>query len=130
MKLHRKMIKPTKAELEILEILWEHGSLTVRQVNEAVNTYRETGYTTTLKIMQIMNEKGLVSRKEDGRSHVYTAQVRQDETRQHLVEKFLNTSFQGSAASLVMHALGSGKTTKAELKQIRKLLDELEGGKK
>lgn len=126
----KKKIKPTKTELEILEILWEHGPLTVRQVNEEVNRQRTTGYTSTLKIMQIMHEKGMLSRTEEGRSHIYTPLVREAETRQHLFEKFLKSSFQGSAARLVMHALGSGKTTKDELKQIRQLLDELEGGKK
>jgi len=80
--------------------------------------------------MQIMHEKGMLSRTEEGRSHIYTPLVREAETRQHLFEKFLKSSLQGSAARLVMHALGSGKTTKDELKQIRQLLDELEGGKK
>ncbi|QEC51220.1 putative transcriptional regulator [Anseongella ginsenosidimutans] len=122
--------KPTEAELEILEILWEHGPATVRQVNDLVNQRRETGYTTTLKIIQIMYAKEMLSRREEGRTHIYTPLAEEQETRQHLLEKFMETSFRGSAASLVMQALGNGKTTKDELKQIRQLLDQLEGGKK
>lgn len=122
--------KPTEAELEILEVLWKYGPATVRQVNDLVNQQREAGYTTTLKIMQIMHAKGMLSRMEEGRTHIYTPLAQEQETKQHLLEKFLETSFRGSAASLVMQALGKGNTTKEELKQIRQLLDQLEGGKK
>lgn len=128
MSVMKNNIKPTEAELEILEVLWDEGPATVRQVNELLNKRRETGYTTTLKMMQIMYGKGLLSRKESGRTHVYTALAGEKETRQHLLEKFMETSFRGSAASLVMHALGNGAATGDELKQIRRLLDQLEEG--
>lgn len=121
--------KPTEAELEVLEILWENGPATVRQVNDRVNQRRETGYTTTLKIMQIMHNKGMLRRKEDGRMHIYQALLEEQATRQRLLDNFLETSFRGSAANLAMQALGNGAPTKDELKQIRQLLDQLEGGK-
>lgn len=123
-------IRPTEAELEILEVIWEAGKATVRQVNDRINQRKETGYTTTLKIMQIMHTKGMLSRIEEGRTHIYTPVANEEETRQQLLEKFMETSFRGSAASLVMQALGNGETTTEELNQIRQLLDQLEGGKK
>src|SRR5690606_26184438 len=121
--------KPTEAELKILEVLWERGPLTVRQVNERLNETQDTGYTTTLKLMQIMHAKGLLDRQEEGRTHVYRALVEEGPTRQQLLDRFLETAFGGSATRLVMHALGGARTTPDELKKIRKLLDQLEGGK-
>lgn len=126
----KSSIKPTEAELEVLEILWEQGTATVRQVNDLINRRRETGYTTTLKIMQIMHAKGMLGRREEGRMHIYTPLVEERQTRQQLLEKFVETTFRGSAANMVMQALGNTTTTKDELKQIRRLLDQLEGGKK
>ena len=122
--------KPTEAELEILQILWQNGPSTVRFVNELLGQQKEVGYTTTLKIMQIMNEKGLVNRDEDNRTHIYKAKVTEQETQQHLLDRFLDTTFRGSAMKLVMQALGNHQTSKEELDQIRQLLDQIEGGKK
>jgi len=122
--------KPTEAELEILQILWQNGPSTVRFVNGLLSRQKEVGYTTTLKLMQIMNEKGLVSRDEDNRTHIYQANVSEQETQQHLLGRFLNTAFRGSAMKLVMQALGNHQTSKEELDQIRQLLDQIEGGKK
>jgi predicted transcriptional regulator len=122
--------KPTEAELGILQILWQNGPSTVRVVNGLLSRQKEVGYTTTLKIMQIMNEKGLVRRDEDNRTHIYQANVSERETQQHLLGRFLNTAFRGSAMKLVMQALGNHQTSKEELDQIRQLLDQIEGEKK
>jgi predicted transcriptional regulator len=118
--------KPTESELEILQILWNEGSSTVKSVNEILNQKRETGYTTTLKILQIMNEKGLVIRNEDERSHVYSAAIDENDVQKVLVEKLLDSAFSGSAAKLVLQALGNSKPSKDELKKIRELLNEME----
>lgn len=118
------MIMPTEAELEILRVLWARGPATVREINEALSTEREVGYTTTLKIMQIMAGKGLLHRDESERTHVYTAAVKEADTQKSLMNKLLDSAFGGSAAKLVMQALGSSKATKAELDEIRKFLDE------
>ena len=117
-------IKPTDGELEIFNILWKKGPSTVRVVHEQLN--KDAGYTTTLKIMQIMAEKGLVTRNEEGRTHIYTAAAPEEETQQHLLNRFLDTAFRGSAMKLVMQALGNRKTSKDELNQIRNLLDRME----
>ncbi|RJP60661.1 MAG: BlaI/MecI/CopY family transcriptional regulator [Ignavibacteriales bacterium] len=119
-------IKPTVAELEILQILWEKGEVTVKEVNEEINKRKETGYTTTLKTMQIMFEKGLVERKKDGRSHSYSAAIKKEKTQQVLLDKILETAFGGSASKLVMQALGNKKTTKQELQEIKELINKLE----
>ena len=122
--------KPTESELEILQILWQHGPTTVRFVNEQLNQRKEVGYTTTLKIMQIMAEKGLVKRNEESRSHIYEANVTEEATQKHMLDKFLDLTFRGSASKLVMQALGNHKATRAELDEIRKLIDKMEGGAK
>lgn len=119
-------IKPTAAELEILQILWEKGEVTVKEVNEEINKRKETGYTTTLKTMQIMFDKGLVERKKDGRSHIYSAAIKKEKTQQVLLDKILETAFGGSASKLVMQALGNKKTTKEELQEIKELINKLE----
>ncbi|MGV3538937.1 MAG: BlaI/MecI/CopY family transcriptional regulator [Rufibacter sp.] len=119
-------LKPTDTELEILQILWQHGPCTVRTVNEAQNKVKETGYTTTLKLLQIMFEKNLVTRDEESRSHLYQAAVTEEATQQSLLNRFLDTTFRGSAMKLVMQALGNRKTTSEELDQIRNLLKKLE----
>lgn len=119
-------IKPTVAELEILQILWEKGEVTVKEVNEEINKRKETGYTTTLKTMQIMFEKGLVERKKDGRSHTYSAAIKKEKTQQVLLDKILETAFGGSASKLVMQALGNKNTTKEELQEIKELINKLE----
>jgi BlaI family transcriptional regulator, penicillinase repressor len=122
-----KLHKPTEAELEILQILWNHGSLTVRDINTFLASKRDVGYTTTLKMLQIMHEKGLVIRDESARSHVYIAAVTESDTRGHLLDSFLETTFGGSSANMVLHALGRRQPNRVELDQIRKLLDEMEG---
>src|SRR3712207_6176868 len=107
--------KPTESELEILQILWQHGPNTVRFVNEQLNQKKEVGYTTTLKIMQIMADKGLVKRNEESRSHIYEANVNEEATQKHMLDKFLNLTFRGSASKLIMQALGNHKASKEEL---------------
>ena len=121
--------RPTDAELAILRVLWSRGPSTVRQVHEALSRERETGYTTVLKLMQIMTEKGLVERDESERTHVYQARFTQEATQQRLVSDLLDKAFGGSASQLVMQALAAKPASADELAQIRRLLDELEGGK-
>ena len=116
--------KPTEAELEILALLWDTPS-TVRQVNDRLSVRRNVGYTTTLKQMQIMTEKGLLKRRKAGKLHVYSTAVTKDSTRKFMMEKMLISLFEGSASSLVLHTLGSHKTTKEELLEIRNYLDKL-----
>lgn len=120
--------KPTDSELNILKILWEKGPLTVREVHEALNNTRQTGYTTTLKLMQIMIEKKLVKRDKSQRAHIYEAQIQQQDTQQHLVKNLLDQVFSGSTTSLVMQALSTKKASAEEIEQIRKMLDDYEGG--
>lgn len=125
-----KKSKPTDAELAILRVLWERGPSTVRETWEQVWPQQETGYTTILKLMQIMFEKGLVTRDETERSHVYSASRSQEETQREVVGHMLDRVFAGSAPKLVMQALAGRKATREELAQIRRLLDEMEGGSK
>ncbi|OJJ15334.1 transcriptional regulator [marine bacterium AO1-C] len=124
------MKKPTDVELEILQILWKEGPSTVRFVNDELNKQREneTGYTTTLKMLQLMTEKGLVSRDTSSRTHVYQAQLNQEDTQQNLVNRLVDTAFGGSAMKLVMQALGNKKTSKKDLEEIKKMIDKLEKG--
>ena len=122
--------KPTDAELAILRVLWRLKSATVRQVQEALNQERETGYTTVLKLMQIMHEKQLLTRDESERTHVYKAALSEEQTQRQLVDHLLERAFGGSARQLVMQVLSSRKASSKELAQIRGLLDELEGGHK
>ncbi len=119
-------IKPTDSELEILNILWEKGPSTVRDVHEVLERSKEAGYTTTLKLMQIMHDKKLLVRDETARSHVYTANISQQKTQGQLVKKFIDNVFNGSASQLVMQALGNHKANKKELDEIRNLLAEME----
>jgi predicted transcriptional regulator len=116
--------RPTEAELAILGVLWTRGPSTVRQVNDALSASRETGYTTTLKLMQIMAEKGLVTRDESDRTHVYTARGSQGETQRALVSDLVDRAFGGSAAALVLQALQSGDTSPQELAEIERLIDD------
>ena len=118
--------KPTDAELEILQVLWQHGPATVRLVNEQLSERREVGYTTTLKLMQLMLEKGLVQRDDEGRSHVYRAAVREHDTQGLLLDRFVEATFGGSALKLVLQALGHRRTSPDELAQIRRLLNDIE----
>jgi predicted transcriptional regulator len=120
--------KPTPAELEILRVLWQRGASTVREVHTTLCAERTTGYTTVLKLLQIMAEKRLVTRDEGQRAHVYSARLPQDQTQRQLVRDLLERAFGGSAEGLVMQALAAKKVPAAELARIRALLDELEGG--
>jgi len=121
--------RPTPAELEILRLLWENGPSTVREIQERMEQQRPTGYTTALKLLQIMTDKGLVRRDETARAHVYAARAPEDQTQRQLVRDLLDRAFGGSATKLVMHALSARKTSREELARIREMLDRLEGGK-
>ncbi len=121
--------RPTDAELGILRVLWQRGPSTVREVQEALNEARPTGYTTVLKTLQIMTEKGLVRRDEQLRAHVYEAELAQHQTQRQLVGDLLNRVFDGSASNLLMHALATKKSaSREELSEIRDILDEFERG--
>jgi BlaI family transcriptional regulator, penicillinase repressor len=120
--------KPTAAELEILQVLWRLGPCTVRQVQEELG--EETGYTTVLKFMQIMTEKGLVKRDTADRSHVYSPAVAEDLTKRGLVRDLLDKAFQGSAKALVLQALSARRTSREELAEIREIIERLEKGSK
>lgn len=119
-------IKPTESELEILNILWSKGACTVRDVHEVLEQNKDAGYTTTLKLMQIMHDKNLLTRDASARSHVYSANVSQEKTQGQLVKKLIDNVFNGSAAQLVMQALGNHKTDKKELEAIKIYLKEME----
>jgi len=119
-----KYSRPTDRELTILQILWDNGPSTVRQVNEAMNKDEDTGYTTTLKLMQIMTEKGLLRRDESQFKHIYKHAITEAKTQKQLVGDLLERAFSGSAEKLVMRALSAKKVSKKELAGIRKMLDE------
>ena len=119
-----KNSRPTDRELTILKILWDSGPSTVRQVNEAMNKDEDTGYTTTLKLMQIMTEKGLLVRDESQWKHVYKPALTEERTQKQLVGDLLERAFSGSAEKLVMRALSAKKVSAKELARIRKMLDE------
>lgn len=122
--------KPTDSELDILHVLWDLGQATVRTVNERLNESRadgrEMGYTTTLKLMQIMFEKGLVNREEEGRTHLYTASVTKEATQSLLLHEFVDNAFRGSAMQLVLQALGNHDASAAELDEIKALIAQIE----
>jgi BlaI family penicillinase repressor len=118
-------LKPTESELEILQILWEKGRATVREVHEILEKSKDVGYTSTLKLMQIMHEKGLVDRDTSSKTHIYSAKINQEKTQQQLVNKMIDNVFNGSAARLVMQALGNNSASEAELEEIKKYLDNL-----
>ncbi len=124
-----RLPRPTDAELAILRVLWERGPSTVRQVHEAQATDRPTAYTTTLKLLQIMTEKGHVSRDERDRTHIYAARASEEQTQRQLLQDLLDRAFGGSATKLVMQALSSRKASREDLDEIRRLLDEREGTK-
>ena len=119
-------IKPTESELEILQILWQLGKATVRQVNDELSKIKDVGYTTTLKLLQIMNEKNIVSRTEEGRYHLYKAAIGEEQTQQLLLGKFVDATFRGSAMKLVMQTLGNQEVSMDELEEIKKLIAEKE----
>lgn len=121
----RKNSKPTESELEILQILWEQESSTVRDVHEVLSKTKETGYTTTLKLMQIMFEKKLVTRDDSAKTHIYKAAVSKQKTQKQFLDKMINGLFSGSSTQLVLQALGNQKASKNELDEIQKYLDDL-----
>jgi BlaI family penicillinase repressor len=120
-----RAIKPTESELEILQILWTKGLATVREVHEDLASTKDVGYTTTLKLMQIMHEKGLVKRDDSMRTHIYQAAVNKERTQKHLLGKMIDSLFGGSPTQLVIQALGEHKTSPEELEKIQALLNEL-----
>lgn len=121
--------RPTQAELEILRVLWLRGPSSVRDVQEVLAKEREAGYTTVLKLLQIMASKGLVLRDESARSHVYRAAVPQEQTQQQLVRDLLERAFDGSASQLILQALATRRATPEEMREIRRMLDRAEGNK-
>ena len=121
-----KTIKPTEAELEILQVLWTYGPSTVRFVNEKLKAERTVGYTTTLKVMQIMTEKNMLRREKDSRTHIYEAVVEEKETKNILIDKFITTLFNGSTSGMVLQALGNKKCSAEELNKIRDLINDIE----
>ena len=121
-----KNIKPTESEIEVLNILWEHGPQSVRFVNEKLNKQREVGYTTSLKIMQLMVEKELLSRDTSSRTHIYKAIVNEQKTQGQLLKKFVDTAFRGSSMKMVMQALGDHKPSQEELDEIKDLIKKIE----
>lgn len=121
-------IKPTEKELEILQILWKNGPVSVKDVHENMGGDQQNGYTTILKLLQIMHEKGLVTREKSGKLHLYKALASLEHTRQFMLDKMIRTVFQGSAMQLVMSALGNKKSSKEDLMEIKRYLENLEGG--
>lgn len=121
-------MKPTEKELEILQVMWGKDAISVKEVHAALGGEATNGYTTILKLMQIMHEKGLVTRRKSGKLHLYSAVSTQEKTSRQMVDKIIDTMFQGSAAKLVMSALGNKKSSKEELQEIREYLQKLEEG--
>ena len=125
----KEISKPTESELEILQVLWQIGPCSVRQVHEVLCLDgRDIGYTTTLKLMQIMSEKGLVVRNTESRSHIYEAAMPEQDVQGQLLRRFVDTAFRGSAMNLVMQALGQHRADASELAQIKALIQEMEAG--
>ena len=121
----QKLIKPTESELNILNVLWHDGPCTVRDVHNKISQLHNTGYTTVLKTMQIMYEKGLVTRNEEAKAHVYSAACEQIDTQSHLLNDLVSRAFDGSRSQLIMRALGS-KASAKEIAELRAMLDSLE----
>lgn len=119
--------KPTEVELELLRVLWSKGSATVREVHEEIAHERALGYTSVLKMLQIMTEKGLVQREESGKAHLYRATVSQEETQSQMLRDLSDRLFSGSAAQLAMHALSMQPANAQELEEVRKMLAERSG---
>jgi BlaI family penicillinase repressor len=123
-------IKATESELEILQVLWRNGTATVRDVHEELSKYKDAGYTTTLKLMQIMHEKGLVERDTTSRTHVYKPLVSQQKAQRSAIDKMVNTMFEGSTAGMVIQALGNHKASDDEIAAIKKYLQQFENDNK
>jgi BlaI family transcriptional regulator, penicillinase repressor len=121
-----RQTKPTESELEILGILWDKGPSTVREVHEILEKSKEAGYTTTLKLMQIMHEKNMLTRDTSSKTHVYEAAISQETTQKQLLNKMIDTVFNGSASQLVLQALGNHHSSKEELDKIKQYLSQIE----
>ena len=126
MKDQNKPLEPTKAELEILQVLWEIGPSTVREVNNELLKQKDVNYTTTLKLMQIMADKGILARDESQMKHIYSVAEAEEKTKEHLLDKFVDSMYKGSASKLVMQLIGNKKTSQQELQEIKDLLKKLE----
>lgn len=126
----KPLIKPTEKELEILQVIWEKGPSSVKEVHNAMGGDQANGYTTILKFLQIMFEKEIVSRHKNGKQHVYKAIVTKENTKRQMMDKIIDTVFEGSASQLILSALGNNKSSKEELREIRKYIDQLEEGEK
>ena len=126
----KQIVRPTKLELSILRVLWQSGPLPVREIQNILDAKKPTGYTTVLKMVQIMTEKGLVERDESVRPQIYRARYSQEQTQRHLVRDLLDRAFGGSVKALVMQALAGKKSSAKEIEEIEKLLDRIEGGSK
>jgi predicted transcriptional regulator len=126
----KELRKPTESELEILQTLWQKGPSTVKQVHDDLKKVKEVGYTTTLKLMQIMFEKGLLKREKSGKTHTYTPIVSEEKTKSQLIAKLRDSAFGGSAMKLVMQALGNQNASKDEIMEIKEYLDKIEKGLK
>ena len=120
-----KFLKPTESELEILQVLWRNNIATVREVHEVLSKTKDVGYTTTLKLMQIMHEKGLVKRDESTRTHVYQSAVNRENTQKHMLNRMIDSLFGGSSTQLVLQALGENKATPEELEKIQNHLNNI-----
>ena len=120
-----RYIKPTESELEILQVLWDRDLASVREVHEELAKYKDVGYTTTLKLMQIMHEKGLVKRDDSVKTHIYQAIVSKEKTQKHLLGRMINGLFGGSPTQLVIQALGNYKASEEEIEEIQQLLNNL-----
>ena len=121
-----KSFKPTESELEILSILWDKESATVREVHQVVSNSKDVGYTTTLKLMQIMNEKGLVTRNETAKTHIYTPLFAKETAQEQYISKMIKTLFSGNSSQLVLQALGNHQTSQEELAEIKSLIEQIE----
>lgn len=118
--------KPTESEMEILQILWQKGPCTVRFINDILNERRDVGYTTTLKLLQIMNDKGIAVRDTDSKTHIYSAAIVESATKNHMITDFVNNIFHGSAMNLVVQTLGNSTATNAEIKELKAIIHQLE----
>lgn len=122
-------LKPTESELEILNILWDKGTATVREIHEVLEKQKPSGYTTTLKLMQIMFEKGMLTREAQGKMHIYAAVIKREKAREQLMQKMIDTMFSGSTSQLIMQALGNHNSSQKELDEITAYLSQLKNKK-
>jgi len=120
------MLKPTESELEILQFLWEFGPMTVRELNDQLNKHRRVGYTTSLKMMQIMTDKGLLTRDTAQRSHVYAPALLPDDVQSNMLDHVLKTVFRGDRSKLVLQALGNHEVTPEELSELKAIINKME----